>query len=66
MSAGAQETALQPIAWPVKKSASHCPSSYDESEQQLWKLVIDDDKLLNVKTETLPSEDAHARIAPSS
>ena len=27
---------------------------------------MDDDKLLNVKTETLPSEDAHAKIAPSS
>lgn len=25
--AGAQETALQPMAWPVKMSASHWPSS---------------------------------------
>lgn len=61
--AGAHETALQPMACPGKMSASHWSSSvlyerYVERKAQ--------DTLLKVKTESFPSDDAQARMAPSS
>jgi hypothetical protein len=64
MVAGAQDTALQPMAWPLKISAPHCPSSgalnYDDASEREM------NTLLKVKTEILPSDEAQARIAPNS
>ena len=72
ITAGAHETELQPIAWPLKILAPQVPSAgvaYECSCSRStgirggpYRCYV----LLNVKTESLPSEEAHATIAPSS
>lgn len=64
--AGAHETALQPMAWPLNISAPHVPSSNRYLCKAVNKVEQNKHILLNVRTESLPSEDAHATIAPSS
>jgi len=64
--AGAQETALHPIAWPLKISASHWPSSAWCINDGVHRLGLKGDWLLKVNTEIFPSEEAQLRIAPSS
>ncbi len=68
--AGAHETEVTPRAWAGKREASQVPSS-DEQEGRQHALVREarsgrHGALLKVRTETLPSELAQARIGPSS
>lgn len=64
--AGAHETALQPIPWPLKMSAPQVPSSEHRSSFSIewgeWHANI----LLKDKTDSFPSDEAQATIAPSS
>jgi hypothetical protein len=62
--AGAQETALHPMACPLKMSAPQVPSSESQSIRISPASVYY--TLLKVKTESFPSDEAQATIAPSS
>lgn len=68
--AGAHETALQPVLCVSKMDASHVPLSVGmHSEGQLgwvYDVLRMQDGPLKVSTDVLPSEDAHARMAPNS
>ena len=67
--AGAHETALHPMAWASNTSAPHWPSSGHFQFSPSWKKKEQFHSgvaPLKVRTEILPSEEAQARMAPSS